>query len=289
VAITAAEGYQVRVHDDCLRVLFAAVLALAKLGCTKEEAPAHENSVAVVPADKASSSTETVAPTPPPSESVPNVRFVVPHLGRCGAAPAPTDLVDDFEDGDGILPKIGSRNGSWYIATDGTVGAVVRPPLGSANPEHLVPPRCQSNFAFHFNGRGFTTWGAVLGLNFRFDQEVLPVDLSAYRGIRFWARAGEQNGCALRVAIDDASTHPSGGRCSKIVGHERPCWNSFGVDISALSRDWSELFIPFSDLTQKGTEPAPTPLDLTHTYQLTFKMSPANPFDVWIDDVALFP
>lgn len=278
-----------RVLATQVRVLSWSVVLL--FACNKEAAPTKKVGGPVEPDETASASPAVSATSSAAAVAVrlsPSDRFVVPHLDPCTSEPEAGDLLDDFEDGDNLLPRVGERNGSWYIAGDGTVGASIRPPVGSATPERIVPPRCQSNFGIHFAGRGFAAWGAVLGLNLRFDQAVLPTDLSGYRGIRFWARASEQNGCALRVGIDDASTHPNGGTCSKMAGQGHPCWNSFGVDIPTLRPDWAELFIPFNALTQKNVEPAAAPLDLSHTYQLTFKVSPTNPFDIWIDDVGFY-
>jgi hypothetical protein len=264
----------------------ASALACLAVSCGKEKPAKETNTSAVAAPVIAASSAEATAPTADPEQV--KVRFVVPHMVRCGGAVEHDDILDDFEDGDGLLPRIGDRTGSWYIASDGTPGGTVRPAVGAASPERLAPARCQSSFATHFTGRGFTAWGALLGVNLHFDQVESTANLSDYRGVRFWARAGEQNGCALRITLDDVSTHPAGHRCSKAPDQGRPCWNSYGVDIPTLSNEWTELAIPFSEMTQKIPESTPVPLDLKHIYQLVFKMSPTGPFDIWIDDVAFF-
>ncbi|HWA71997.1 MAG TPA: hypothetical protein VG937_06685 [Polyangiaceae bacterium] len=197
-------------------------------------------------------------------------------------------LIDDFEDGDGILPRVGDRNGSWYVATDGTLGASVRPPVGMANPERLFPARCNSNFAIHFAGRGFDTWGAVIGLNLRFERQVQPADVSAYKGLRFWTRANEYNYGVLRINLDDGATHPVGGVCSKATAKGEECWNSYTFEMPVLSREWEQHFVRFEEMTQKIPREKPTPADLSHVYLIGFKVSPGNTFDLWLDDVGLF-
>lgn len=232
-----------------------------------------------------------VEPTPAPSaEAQQEAPVQDPVLPPCQRPRPPAlALLDDFEDGDATLALVAQRNGSWFVATDGTNGAKSRPPPGPANPERLVPARCESLFALHFSGQGFVTWGAVAGAVFRFEQKAEPVDLSAYQGIRFWIRRGFQHAGVIRLNLDDAATHPDGGQCAEraVPGRTR-CWNSFGIDMPLLSEDWEERRVLFSELAQKIPEPAPQPLDTAHLYRVSIKASPGNPYDVWLDDLSFF-
>lgn len=214
---------------------------------------------------------------------------VVDPRPRCPQPSADSlELIDDFEDGDNALPRLAGRSGNWYVATDGTRGGTVRPATGPANPERLRPPHCDSNFAIHFAGSGFTTWGAVLGATLRFDKTALPADLSGYTGIRFFARASESHTGVLRVSIDDASTHPNGGTCARTTAPGEECWNAFSIDLPSLSEDWEQHFIHFDKLAQNSPRSVPILPNLKQVYVISFKASPGNTFDLWLDDVGLF-
>jgi hypothetical protein len=92
----------------------------------------------------------------------------------------------------------------------------------------------------------------------------------------------------LRVSIDDASTHPGGGVCTRATAPGDECWNAFGVDLPVLSGSWQQHFLRFDEMTQKGPREVPGKLDSKRVYLISFKASPGNLFDVWIDDVGLF-
>jgi hypothetical protein len=254
------------------------VFALA-LGCGKTRtAKPKPAEPPVEPAAESSAATVDARLVPDP---------VVPPCQR--PKPAPSALLDDFEDGDGTLSLTSGRNGSWFIATDGTNGAKSRPGVGPANPERLVPARCDSLFGLHFSGQGFVTWGAVAGAVLHFEKRSQPVDLSQYRGIAFWIKRGFQHAGVLRLNLDDAATHPDGGQCSEpVVSGRTACWNSYGLDMPLLSEDWEERRVLFSELTQKIPEPSPRPLDTAHVHRISIKASPGNTFDVWLDDISLF-
>src|SRR5687768_5721789 len=59
----------------------------------------------------------------------------------------PTALIDDLEDGNGALPPISTRNGSWWISTDAS-GGEVNPPADASPPaERILGGRCDSEYA----------------------------------------------------------------------------------------------------------------------------------------------
>jgi len=259
-----------------LPVLLVCALA-ASCGKSRQNKP---SSVEPPPAPSA----ELDAPAPTPSASQAAVLLPCER-----PKPAPNALLDDFEDGDAVLALVAQRNGSWFVATDGTSGGKSHPGAGPANPERLVPARCDSLFALHFSGQGFVIWGAVAGAVLHFDQKSVPVDLSAYQGIRFWIKKGFQHTGVLRLNVDDAATHPDGGQCAEPALRGRTaCWNSYGLDMPLLDADWEERRVPFSSLTQKLPEPSPRPLDTAHVHRVSFKASPGNTYDVWIDDISFF-
>jgi Carbohydrate binding domain (family 11) len=257
-----------------LALIACCVWACSKAPSAHQQLPSADVEGSAPPIESASSAPLTVTPTPPPCAP--------------SAAISPDKLLDDFEDGDSELLPFAGRNGAWFVANDQTPSASIHPAAGPANPERLEVPRCSSRFALHFAGEGFVTWGAVIGVTPRFDKVPEPVDWSAYRGIHFWVRSSEKRAGVLRFNIDDAQTHPNGGQCYKPASKEKDCWNSFGVDLPVLSSDWQERSISFDSLTQKYPAPKPSKVDSTKVFRISFKTSPGNPFDLWIDDVSLF-
>ena len=80
-------------------------------------------------------------------------------------------LIDDMEDGDGEICNLNGRQGPWW--TDGDPTSIDLTP--GKNVKFLptrIPSgtRGTSQFAARFSGSGFTSWGAVMGLNLNEEQ-----------------------------------------------------------------------------------------------------------------------
>jgi hypothetical protein len=155
-----------------------------------------------------------------------------PGMPECPPSTGPIDpaaMIDDFEDGDAALLPVAGRQSQWWVTGDGTVDATVSPPEGAAMPERILGGRCGSLYGMHVSGQGYTDWGAVLSVSMRYEDGPgeVAVDLSAYRGIRFFAKIGELHTAPLRVAFHDQGAHPNGGICdanSTEIGVQ--CWDS---------------------------------------------------------------
>src|SRR5690606_2680414 len=80
----------------------------------------------------------------------------------------PSALVDDLEDGNGQIAQVGSRNGGWWISTDGSSGLVTPEADMAPDAERILGKRCKSEFAMHVTGSDFSEWGAVLSLGMRY-------------------------------------------------------------------------------------------------------------------------
>jgi hypothetical protein len=202
----------------------------------------------------------------------------------------PAAVLDDFEDGDADLTRNEGRQSQWWMTPDGTAGEST-PVEGMVIPERIVGGRCEKSlYGLHMSGQGFTDWGAVMSVSMRWEDGpgVVPVDLSHYRGFRFFARAGELNTATLRFGVHDVHSHENGGICDPTtmeigVG----CWDSFGIDVKPLGTEWSEYAISFSALEQRDFG-VKAELDTSQVFQIDFLVSPNSIFDVWIDDVWLF-
>ncbi len=241
-----------------LRTGVAGLLALAALGCSGASEPA--------PA-------ETDSSTEPACEK----RLLVD----------PTMLIDDMEDGDGLAATTGIRNGGWWVSTDGTAGGEVEPPAEQApSAEHIVGGRCDSRYAMHVRGSGFTDWGSVISVTFRYTSDVTPFDASAFRGITFYARAGKESTAPIRVQLQDSSTYPLGGVCNPASGAPDECYNGFGMPLATLGTEWQKLTLDFSEIMQReGWGYQADALDTANLYTLEWSIDPDHPFDLWIDDV----
>jgi hypothetical protein len=130
------------------------------------------------------------------------------------------------------------------------------------------------------------------------------VDLSAYSGVTFWAKAGPAGARTLQVLLQDVHTDPRGGFCNYHVDPSSPdaCYNGFTATI-ALTDTFARYTIDFANLQQDpgwGYHPDPDVFDPQHVYQLIFQIvapmcfptemcvggsAPPVSFDVWIDDL----
>lgn len=200
----------------------------------------------------------------------------------------PTALIDDLEDGNGALPLISTRNGSWWISTD-TSGGIIEPPAEAAPPaERILGGRCESEYAMRVTGSGFTDWGAVLTAGFRYTTEVSSIDASAYRGVRFWARVGEDHTAPVRVQFQDSHSEPNGGQCNAESMGTDQCYDGFGTALTTIGSEWQQFEIDFSTLGQRGFGFQADAIDTTMLYTIEWNLDPNGTYDLWIDDVWFF-
>lgn len=200
----------------------------------------------------------------------------------------PTLLIDDMEDGDSLLATVGIRNGGWWISSDGT--STTTPPAEQAPPaERILGGRCGSEYAMRVSGSGFSEWGAVMSATFRFTDEAQPFDASAYRGISFWARVGEDNESTVRAQVQDSSTHILAGVCNPESGTPDECYNGFGMQLDEIGTEWKKFTLQFDALAQRdGWGYRAEATDPTALYDLEWNLDPDREFDFWVDDIWFF-
>jgi hypothetical protein len=193
-----------------------------------------------------------------------------------GTKPSDDGLIDDFEDGDNQLSKVGGRDGYWFTSHDDK-GSAIGPnpfkwddggPAGSSKVLHVTGQTSGDNGA----------WGALWGANF-VSQGLY--DASKYAGISFKAKVGSNSTTKVRFKVGDVNTHPDGGVC-------KSCWNHFGKDM-LFSTDWKEYKVTFAEMKQEGGwgEPRPsvTPAQLM---SINWSIAIGQTFDVWVDDIQFF-
>jgi hypothetical protein len=200
----------------------------------------------------------------------------------------PTLLIDDMEDGDGLIATVGIRNGGWWVSSDGT-GTVTPPAEQAPVAERILGGRCNSKYAMRLTGSGFSEWGAVISATFRFTDDIQPYDASGYRGITFYARVGPDNNSVVHAQFQDSSSHLLGGACNPISGTPDECYNGFGADLSSISTEWQKFTLEFATLTQRpGWGYQADAVNPAAVYDLEWNLDANRTFDVWVDDIWFF-
>ncbi len=207
----------------------------------------------------------------PPPEQAP-----APNACAKGIRPAPDGALDDAEDNDTELTKVGGRDGYWFTSADPNGSTILPTPFkmsdGGAG---------DSKRAVHVSGQTSATngaWGVLLGANM---VQAGAYDASPYVGIAFKAKVGAHSSNKVRFKVGDVNTHPDGGVC-------KSCWNHFGKDLT-LSSDWQEYRVSFAEMTQEAgwgdKVPAVTPGKLL---SINWSIGPGQTYDLWLDDIVFF-
>ncbi|MES1206965.1 MAG: hypothetical protein ABUS79_13595 [Pseudomonadota bacterium] len=219
----------------------------------------------------------------------------VSALGCTDPDPGPLDFVDNMEDGDQLVLGRDGRNGGWYTFKDTTAGTL-NPDMGQPVVMETIPGgRCgTSTHAMRVTGSGFSEWGSGFGFGFKTMvtngvYENARYDVSAARGITFWARKGETSVDSVRLGIGDQWSVPQGGHCDLTVTlGPTACWDHFTAPVP-LTTTWKRYTFQFGELQQRNFGIPRPSLDLANVYMVEFVMPMSAPvFDIWVDDVALF-
>lgn len=215
-------------------------------------------------------------PDEPASEEEPAEDPLVSCAGVAGAGDGV--LIDDMEDGDLESLAQDERSGSWFSYDDGSGGShsllmesVTNGPSGGTRAARIVDG-------------GFSEWGSGVGVGMRWDDgsgSRCVYDASYYTGLHLWLRG---NGAPVRIIAINPAIIPAseGGACVD----EDTCWDNHGYSLET-SEDWTEVFVPFSELLQRWTEP-PLPFDPTQIFSIEFTLDAYVDYDIWIDDLGFY-
>ncbi|HEX7506740.1 MAG TPA: hypothetical protein VF550_08195 [Polyangia bacterium] len=119
----------------------------------------------------------------------------------------------------------------------------------------------------------------------------IPVDLSAYQGLVFWAMSSKA--ARLKIMFESADTDALGGRCGQTDASADQCGDAFYKQVS-LSNTWKRYEIKFSELVQEGWgHAAPSGrLDSRAVYLIGFQINgpqgntdPPVEISLWVDDI----
>lgn len=211
-------------------------------------------------------------------------------------------LIDDFEDGDELLPPIAGRNGAWFSFGDGT-GTQTPAGGGPALPEVVDT---SANFVLRLTGQDFDpagrelpdgsfTFGAGLGTALAQDSatgQAAPYDVSSYAGLQFSFVISFPTapGLDLDLRVETTATTPveNGGTCTE------GCNDHYRIGGAV---PFSPFFFTggftWDQFTQAGFG-TPVELDLTTVLRISWQVSfpdfgqpdTVNDFDFQLSDMS---
>jgi hypothetical protein len=213
--------------------------------------------------------------------------------GHAVVATGMPGLMDDFEDGDGILLPNDGRFSSWFLANNGM--CTLTPAQGPVLPEAPVPGSAVNNtskYAMHvtathcsgFNGPSLQTPFNLLGI------AGCAYDVTQYDGMYFWATG---NVAQLTVSIGLTTTIPAmyggTGTCAQ-DSMNKGCWDAFNTYVR-LTPDWKEYTFKWSDLHQAGfgtKTPWDTKLAASIYFSVSGNQATGTTADFSIDNVGFY-
>jgi endoglucanase len=200
-----------------------------------------------------------------------------PAAKECG----PDGLVDDGEDGNNQTLPVARRGGYWYTFVD-KAGSTVTPMAGEQGGTFAMTEGGANGSKLAANFKGKIGTGALvfsgLGLNFVDPKD--KYDASAFTGVAFFAKRGDESTGKVRLKVPDGNTDPEGGVCSE-------CFNDFGGDLN-LTTEWRKYVFPFQTMAQMPGWGAPRKPHVKPAtiYGLQWQVNtPGAAYDIWIDDV----
>jgi hypothetical protein len=226
-------------------------------------------------------SREQVRPEAPPGARAPGPPASASETPEVALAPCPklvvakggAPMIDDWEDRNARLLIADGREGTWMVYNDGS-GKQVPPGLSPMHPVQLVPARGQSHYALHTSGEKLSIWGSTVVGSFT---DGGCYDMSAYRGVAFWAKGNTR--IYAQLAVIDEVSKESGGLCAGTACYTSP---SKAFD---LGPRWQEYVLTFAELERLNAPPR-FRFDPKRVTSFNFAIHREDtPFDVWMDDV----
>jgi hypothetical protein len=237
-----------------------------------------------------------VPPTPQGSPTQ-AFQFAVDDVSFLPAASACTSplMIDDMEDGDGLVCRNSAYSGGWFVIVSPDGGTTSPLPNTVVLPEAIPSGgRSGSLKAIHFSGTGLGSVPEYAIVGVSLNGSGVPYDAAYHRGVTLWARSASGS-LKVRMNMVTMETLPEelGGSC--VYDGYDSCYDHFGAFLT-LTPTWQQYTIGFQGgLAQEGWGVVAT-LDLAHLLSIDFLMdrhpvrTPNNPadFEYWIDDVQFF-
>jgi endoglucanase len=217
-----------------------------------------------------------VAAAGPSAPIAPGAPIGSTGLKECGQP----GMIDDGEDGNNQNMPEGNRGGYWYTFRD-KKGTVIEPVAGEDGGTFAMSEGGKSSqFAARFRGKIGTGAPLFGGMGMNFVDPKAPYDASAYAGISFWAKKGENSVAKVRLKVPDANTDPDGGVCAE-------CFNDFGGDLT-LTNEWKQYIYPWKSMKQMPGwgNPRKPHVSPSKIYGIQFQVNvPSANYDIYIDDI----
>jgi hypothetical protein len=213
-------------------------------------------------------------------------------LAACPVPPAAGSmadvLIDDLEDKDNAVAKVGGRSGFWYTYLD-TFGSTITPKPDSTGASPLLPgtTNCHGGMAcIIVSGTTGAEDAATMkypyaGVGFDFSNAKKPCvyNGSAYSGIKFWARGDVE--VTLKVNVSGTADAKGGGTCTT------GCSNGHGKKV-VLTPDWAEVDLPFASIMQDPTWGTQVPFDKATLLSLQVQFPSGGAFNAALDDFTFY-
>ena len=205
------------------------------------------------------------------------------------AAGAMTDvLIDDLEDKDNGIAKVGGRSGYWYTYLD-TFGSMITPKPDSTGASPLLPgsTNCHGGMAcIIVSGTTGMEDAASMkypyaGVGFDFSNAKKPCvyNGSAYSGIKFWARGDVE--ITIKVNISGTADAMGGGSCTT------GCSNGHGKKV-VLTPDWAQIDLPFASIMQDPTWGTQVAFDKSTLLSMQVQFPSGGAFNAALDDLTFY-
>jgi len=196
--------------------------------------------------------------------------------------------LSDLESGI-LITTVVPVGGGWFSYRDPEANTVFSP-----DPDAFMtdsPGLNGTAHAVHVLGKGFigpasaTNWGGGVGMALSLGGPALPAptDLSAFRGISFWAKSGSVVS-DISVQISTVDTDPNYCTCAATSS----CYATHSFLLSAVPQVEAKYTVRFTDLRQPDYIGAPTPFDPSHVLNIIFSSNgPVQDFDYWVDEISV--
>jgi len=211
------------------------------------------------------------------------------------AAGAITDLlIDDLEDGDNGVARVGNRTGYWYTYLDALMSTITPAPAPAGSAMPLKPGTTDCHGGTHcIIISGMTAAADTVamkypyaGVGFDFSNAGKPCvyNATAYTGIKFWARGDVP--ITIKLNTTATATADGGGTCTGTM-----CNGGFspaGADV-ILTTTWQQIDINFAMAAPPSwaVDLAPHP-DKATLVGLQVQIPPGQAFNVAVDDFTFY-
>lgn len=219
-------------------------------------------------------------------------------LAACPAPPAAGAiadlLIDDLEDGDNGVARIGNRTGFWYTYLDALGSTIVPTPDASgASPLKPGATNCHSMSKACIMISGTTAAAdevamkypyAGVGFDFSNAKKPCVYNASAYTGIKFWARGD----VPITIKLNTTATAKAdgGGTCTGDM-----CNGGFspaGADV-VLTTEWQQIDINFATAAPPTWAAAlAMHPDKANLVSLQVQIPPGQTYSIALDDFTFY-